>query len=279
MVRGKPSKRWCGSGVRPRRYLKVVRAQHRLWLHARGEYSLRGGHLDGISPPHRARGRIRRTRIARHHVTRQLHGAARGSSRMRFDKQALPKLTRTDSAARRERPNQFRQPRCACTDRRRNCAAACSSRRCCSAWEKRFVCCCRGKLKDESWRIATRRLSENEKGPGNRGLGVITCLQPFVRATPRLLLFLRSSLFLRGGFLGCALHRFILPNIKFCDSKKSQCDSYIRCFGNKVKKKMREPLLSISFELRRRIHATKKSTRALNLDCVRAPYIQLDAHE
>src|SRR5436189_3569008 len=55
---------------------------------------------------------------------------------------------------------------------------------------------------------------------------------------PKLLLLLRSSFFLRGSFLCCALHRLILPNIKFCDSKKSQCDSYIRLFGNKVKKKM-----------------------------------------
>ncbi len=33
-----------------------------------------------------------------------------------------------------------------------------------------------------------------------------------------LLLFLRSSFLLRG-FLGCVLHRLILPNIKFCDLK------------------------------------------------------------
>jgi len=37
-----------------------------------------------------------------------------------------------------------------------------------------------------------------------------------------LLLFLRSSLLLRGlcSFLGCVLHRLILPNIKICDLKK-----------------------------------------------------------
>jgi len=44
-------------------------------------------------------------------------------------------------------------------------------------------------------------------------------LLALVQGAPKLLLLLRSSFFLRGGFLGCALHRLILPNIKFCDSK------------------------------------------------------------
>src|SRR5665811_792587 len=61
------------------------------------------------------------------------------------------------------------------------------------------------------WRKPEGKALNNEKGPGNRGLGVITCLQPFFRATPRLLLFLRSSLFLRGGFLGCGLHTIDSP--------------------------------------------------------------------
>jgi hypothetical protein len=59
-----------------------------------------------------------------------------------------------------------------------------------------------------------------------------------VRGAPKLLLLFRSSFFLRGGFLRCALHRLILPNIKFCDFEKSQCDSYIRLFATKVKRKM-----------------------------------------
>jgi hypothetical protein len=40
-----------------------------------------------------------------------------------------------------------------------------------------------------------------------------------LQGAPELLLFLRSSLLLGGGFLGCAFHRLILPNIKFCDWK------------------------------------------------------------
>ena len=58
----------------------------------------------------------------------------------------------------------------------------------------------------------------NEKGPENRGLEW-NLFAALFQGAPRLLLLLRSSLFLRGGFLGCALHRLILPNIKFCDSK------------------------------------------------------------
>ena len=62
---------------------------------------------------------------------------------------------------------------------------------------------------------------------------------------PRLLLFLRGGLlFCWGLFLRCVLHRLILPNIKICDSlKRSQCDSYIRLFASKVKKKMHKGTL------------------------------------
>jgi len=44
-----------------------------------------------------------------------------------------------------------------------------------------------------------------KKAPENRGLGVETCSA--LAGAPKLLLFLRSSFLLRGGFLGCALHR------------------------------------------------------------------------
>src|SRR5262249_44342945 len=44
-------------------------------------------------------------------------------------------------------------------------------------------------------------------------------LSALLQGSPQLLLFLRSSFLLRGGFLGCALHRLILPNIEFCDLK------------------------------------------------------------
>ena len=61
---------------------------------------------------------------------------------------------------------------------------------------------------------------QNKKGPDESGpFGLNLTYAPLRGRTPKLLLLLRSSFFLRGGFLGCALHRLILPNIKFCDSK------------------------------------------------------------
>src|SRR5690348_6206874 len=47
---------------------------------------------------------------------------------------------------------------------------------------------------------------------------VKTCIAALVQGVNRLLLFLRGG-FLFRCFLGCALHRLILPNIKFCDYK------------------------------------------------------------
>jgi hypothetical protein len=58
------------------------------------------------------------------------------------------------------------------------------------------------------------------------------------QGVPKLLFLLRSSFLLWGSLFGCALHRLILPNIKFCDLEKPQCDSYIKLFTTKVKKKM-----------------------------------------
>jgi hypothetical protein len=83
---------------------------------------------------------------------------------------------------------------------------------------------------------------------------------------PKLLLFLRSSFFLRGSLFGCALHRLILPNIKFCDSKKPQCDSYIRLFTMKVKKKMHACSLSIRFRFLLPPIERENRIEALHLD-------------
>ena len=51
---------------------------------------------------------------------------------------------------------------------------------------------------------------QNEKGPDESG-PVDSNLDHALRWAPMLLLFLRSSFLLRGGFLSCALHRLILP--------------------------------------------------------------------
>src|SRR5271156_5462787 len=69
------------------------------------------------------------------------------------------------------------------------------------------------------------KAATNKNGPDHSG-------------RPNLLLFL-GCFFLRrlSSFLGCVLHRLILPNIRFAISR-SQCDSYIRFFEPKVKKKM-----------------------------------------
>jgi hypothetical protein len=56
-----------------------------------------------------------------------------------------------------------------------------------------------------------------KKAPENRGLGVISIIA--LKGAPTLLLLFCGGLLLRGGFLGCTLHRLILPNIKFCDQK------------------------------------------------------------
>ena len=50
-----------------------------------------------------------------------------------------------------------------------------------------------------------------KKAPTNRGLWDSNLTAAPLRGAPKLLLFLRSSFLLRGGFLGCALHRLILP--------------------------------------------------------------------
>ena len=92
-------------------------------------------------------------------------------------------------------------------ERRNNCGGGCNSRRCCLEWGRRSGHCCR------------RSSRPKEKGPENSGPWSGTCLFAPREGRPKLLLFLRSSLLLRGGLLGCALHRLILPNIKFCDSK------------------------------------------------------------
>src|ERR1019366_8974505 len=72
-----------------------------------------------------------------------------------------------------------------------------------------------------------------------------------------LLLFLRSGFLLCGSFLGCVLHRLILP-IRICDSKKSQRDSYIESVRSNVKKKM---------HLRGRRMITARAARAVNRGC------------
>ena len=78
-------------------------------------------------------------------------------------------------------------------------------------------------------------------------IGALEWNLALLQGVPKLLLFLRSSFLLRGSLFGCALHRLILPNIEFCDLKKPQCDSYIRLFARKVKKKMHNEQLSICF--------------------------------
>src|ERR1043166_3038036 len=112
-----------------------------------------------------------------------------------------------------------------------------------------------------------------KKAPENRGLGVEPRRPPRRR---RLLLFLRSSLLLRGGLLGCALHRLILPNIRFCDFGKSQCDSYIRWFAVKVKKKMNSRPVSTPFGLHAR-RRWKRNCSRCNLDPPCASYSKLGA--
>ena len=107
-----------------------------------------------------------------------------------------------------------------------------SSNRCCSEWRERG-----SRSEGEGGkRIRSEKPVITKKAP-ETGASEWNSSALF-RASPQLLLFLRSSLLFRGGLFGCALHRLILPNIKFCDSKKSQCDSYIRLFAMKVKKKM-----------------------------------------
>ena len=51
---------------------------------------------------------------------------------------------------------------------------------------------------------------QNEKGPDESGPMGSNLIYALVWAPMLLLLFCRR-LFLRGGFLGCALHRLILP--------------------------------------------------------------------
>jgi hypothetical protein len=51
---------------------------------------------------------------------------------------------------------------------------------------------------------------QNEKGPEGSG-PIDSNLDRALKWAPMLLLFLRGRLLLRGDFLGCALHRLILP--------------------------------------------------------------------
>jgi len=56
-----------------------------------------------------------------------------------------------------------------------------------------------------------RSLLQNEKGPERSGPVIENLTTTPSRGAPKLLLLLRSSFLLRGGFLCCALHRLILP--------------------------------------------------------------------
>ncbi len=76
-----------------------------------------------------------------------------------------------------------------------------------------------------------------KKAPENRGLES-NLLLALSQGPSLLLLFLRGGLLLRGSLLGCALHRLILPKHQNFAIRKSQCDSYIRLFAMKVKRKM-----------------------------------------
>src|SRR5450759_2936129 len=201
-----------GGGVDQR-----IRAQRRLRFHARRERAISGGHADGIPAAHGARRRAGRSRAARHHVTREFHRAPRERRRVRAAERALREAGADAAGCRRARSVRGGAGR----GRRSGGLAPPHAAQDAALRNGRDV---PGSVAEENrrgrrWRKPEGKALNNEKGPGNRGLGVITCLQPFFRATPRLLLFLRSSLFLRGGLLGCCLHRLILPNIKFCDSK------------------------------------------------------------
>src|SRR5579863_3977554 len=77
-----------------------------------------------------------------------------------------------------------------------------------------------------------------KKAPETGALDWKLCLPTLPQGTPALLLLFCGCLFLRGCFLGCALHRLILPKHQNFAIRKSQCDSYIRLFVRKVKRKM-----------------------------------------
>ena len=189
---------------------------HRLRIHARGIDTLSRRHADGLPPPHRARRRARRSRRARHHCARELH-RARGVRRPRSD-------------LRRERFETLAQTLLAAGEADQFAAAHRRGRRAETAPPDAAEDCVLFGM-GETFRVLLQRKSggkevrkpgeeclKNEKGPGNRGLGVNLFACP-LQGAPKLLLLLRSSFLLRGGFLGCALHRLILPNIKFCDWK------------------------------------------------------------
>ena|SRR5712692_4766473 len=101
-----------------------------------------------------------------------------------------------------------------------------------------------------------------KKAPENRGLGVWNLFAALAGA-PKLLLFLRSSFLLRGGFLGCGLHRLILPKHQILRLEKSQCDSYIRCFAINVKKKMHAPIRFDLFEVAPALEAADELLRTI----------------
>src|ERR1035437_8178048 len=216
LVRSEPGglgvARAYGGGV-----IQRIRAQRRLRFHARRERAFSGGHADGIPAGQGARRRAGRSRAARHHGARELHRARRERRRVWARDRALRDAGANAAGCRRTRWVRGGAWR----GRRGGGVAPPHATQDAAVRNGRDV---PGAVAEENRKGRWRRESEgkalnNEKGPGNRGLEVITCLQPLFRATSRLLLFLRSSLFLRGGFLGCALNRLILPNIKFCDSK------------------------------------------------------------
>ena len=88
-----------------------------------------------------------------------------------------------------------------------------------------------------------------------------TLFCPPLSGHAHLLLFLGGGFLLRGGFLGCALHRLILPKHQNFAIRKSQCDSYIRLFGRKVKKKMHSTSGFGTFRAHRRDEFTEDNQR------------------
>ena len=95
------------------------------------------------------------------------------------------------------------------------------------------------------------RKPETTKKPRKTGALAVEnlCCSP-CSGPGHLLLFLRGGL-LRCFLFGCALHRLILPKHQILRLEKSQCDSYIRLFTMKVKKKMNLAPVPISFRLQR----------------------------
>jgi hypothetical protein len=69
-----------------------------------------------------------------------------------------------------------------------------------------------GRRTQERVRYVAKKSPDNKKGPENRGLEAFLILISALAGAPkRLLLLFCGGLFLRGGFLSCALHRFVSP--------------------------------------------------------------------